>query len=86
MVLASCPMPNATIRRYYRIDRRKIYYLKFILEGYDGVAVMRTVDPQKGLVVLHISPGCEGEIDMIIRDLQDRVAIKIVEIAKKGAS
>ncbi|NVM22365.1 MAG: DUF4911 domain-containing protein [Desulfobacterales bacterium] len=79
-------MPNATIRRYYRIDRRKIYYLKFILEGYDGVAVMRTVDPQKGLVVLHISPGCEGEIDMIIRDLQDRVAIKIVEIAKKGAS
>lgn len=78
-------MPNATIKRYYRIDRRAIHYLKFILEGYDGVAVMKTLDPQEGLVVLHIGPGCEREVDMIIKDLQSHMAIEAVKSGVKEA-
>ncbi|UCD88347.1 MAG: DUF4911 domain-containing protein [Desulfobacterales bacterium] len=50
-------MVRNTVRRYYRIDRRQIHFLKFVLEGYDGVAVLRTIDPSEGLVVLHIGPG-----------------------------
>jgi len=72
-------IPNATIKRYYRIDRSEIHYLRFILEGYDGVAVMRTLDPQQGLVVLHIGLGCEGEVDMIIQDLQRDIRIEPIE-------
>jgi hypothetical protein len=69
-------MRNTAIKRYYRVDRHKIHYLKFILEGYDGVAVMRTLDAQKGLVVLHIGPGCEAEVDMIIEDLKRYMLIE----------
>ncbi|RLC10352.1 MAG: DUF4911 domain-containing protein [Deltaproteobacteria bacterium] len=87
MVIASQIMvvPEATIKRYYRIDRREIHYLKFILEGYDGVAAMKTIDPQEGLVALHIGPGCEEEVNMIIEDVGRRVQIETAEILKGDA-
>jgi hypothetical protein len=72
-------MLKTTLRRYYRIDRRQIHFLKFILEGYDGVAVLRTIDPERGLVVLHIGPGCQETVDMIIHDLQRDIRIEPVE-------
>lgn len=72
-------MPKTTIERYYRVDRRQIHFLKFILEGYDGIAVLRTMDPQEGLVVLHIGPGCQSIVDMIIQDLQRHIRIEPVE-------
>lgn len=78
-------VPEATIKRYYRIDRREIHYLKFILEGYDGVAAMKTLDPQEGLVALHIGPGCEEEVNMIIEDVGRRVQIETAEILKGDA-
>ena len=78
-------VPEATIKRYYRIDRREIHYLKFILEGYDGVAAMKTIDPQEGLVALHIGPGCEEEVNMIIEDVGRRVQIETAEILKGDA-
>jgi hypothetical protein len=69
-------MRNATVRRYYRIDRREIHFLKYILEGYDGIAAVTTVDPPAGLVVLHIGPGCHGVVDMIINDLEREMRIE----------
>ena len=71
-------MLKTTVRRYYRIDRREIHFLRFILEGYDGVAVLRTIDPERGLVVLHIGPGCQDTVDMIIHDLQKDIRIEPV--------
>ena len=56
-------------KRCYRVDRREIAYLKFILEAYDGLAVVSTLDPQAGIVVLHIAPGCEQDIEKIVADL-----------------
>ena len=67
---------EACLRRYFRIDRQQIHYLKFILEGYDGVAVMRTVDSQKGLVVIHVAPGCEFEVNGIINCLKRHIRIQ----------
>ncbi|MBN1840902.1 MAG: DUF4911 domain-containing protein [Deltaproteobacteria bacterium] len=77
-------MPTACTKRYYRIDRREVHYLKFILEGYAGVAVMRTLDSRRGLVVLHISPGCEREVDIIIDDLKKNMRIEVADIEGEG--
>jgi hypothetical protein len=65
-----------TIQKYYRIDRRAISFLKFIIESYDGIAVLRTVDPAAGIVALHISPGCEPVVDMILSDLKQEVMLE----------
>ena len=72
-------MPKTTVKRYYRVDRGQIHFLKFILEGYDGVAVLRTLDPQEGLVVLQIGPGCQSIVDMIVEDLGRHIRIEPVE-------
>lgn len=41
-----------TRKMYLRIDPGQIHFLKFVLEGYDGLAVLSTVDAGKGLVLL----------------------------------
>ena len=73
-------MPKFTLRKYYRVDRGQIHFLKFVLEGYDGVGVLRTIDPQRGLVVIQIGPGCQSIVDMIIHDLQRHIRIEPVEL------
>ena len=65
-----------TIKKYYQIDRREISFLKFILEAYDGLAVLTTVDSEKGIVVLNIAPGCEADVEMILQDLKKNVMIE----------
>ena len=72
--------PKTTSQRLYRIDRRQIHFLKFILEGYDGVAVVRTMDREQGLVRLYVGPGNEGVVDMIIDELRTQVKIELVEL------
>ena len=73
-------LPENTVTRLYRIDRRQIHFLKFVLEGYDGVAVLRTIDPKEGLVVLHVGPGSQGIVDMIIADLQESMRLEPVAL------
>jgi hypothetical protein len=65
-----------TLRKYYRVDRRQIAYLRFIFEAYDGIAVLRTIDAQRGIVVLHIAPGCEADVEFVLHDLKKHIMIE----------
>jgi hypothetical protein len=44
---------------YYKVDRRHISLLRFILEAYEGVATLTTVDAQAGIVKVLMAPGRE---------------------------
>jgi hypothetical protein len=39
---------------FFRIRPDKISFLRFLLEGYDGLAVLSTLDVQQGLVRLMV--------------------------------
>ena len=65
-----------TIKRYYRVDRREIAFLRFIFEAYDGLAVLETLDPEAGSIVFHIAPGCEGDVEIILQDLQKDIMME----------
>ncbi|KPJ78395.1 MAG: hypothetical protein AMJ54_04060 [Deltaproteobacteria bacterium SG8_13] len=65
-----------SIRRYYRIDRRQIAFLKFILEAYDGIATLSTIDSRRGVIALDIPPGCESDVDMVLEDLGRKMRIE----------
>jgi hypothetical protein len=69
-----------TAKRGYRVDRREIAYLKFILEAYDGLAVVSTLDSEAGLLVLHIAPGCESDVEMIMQDLRRDIMLEPFEL------
>lgn len=66
-----------TVRRQYRVDRREIMYLRATIESYDGMAVVRTIDPREAVVELLIAPGCQMAVEQLIKDLRCREKIKL---------
>lgn len=64
-----------TTIRWYRVDRREISFMKFILEAYDNMAVVSTVDRKRGVVQIRIAPGCEMLVDDIVTGLPATIAI-----------
>lgn len=49
-------MHNDSIQWQFEVDKKDIAYIVSIFEGYDHLAVVRTVDPSQGLIELMISP------------------------------
>ena len=66
-----------TIKQYFQVDRKEINYLRVIIESYDGMAVLRTVDPHRAIIELQISPGCISFISDLLDDLRAREGLSI---------
>jgi hypothetical protein len=66
-------------RQYFRVDRKKIYFLKFIFEAYDGIASITTIDPALGVVSLSVPPGCEPDVAIVINELKKDILIEPIE-------
>ena len=49
-------MHNDSIQWQIEVDKKDIAYIVSIFEGYDHLAVVRTIDPAQGLIELMISP------------------------------
>lgn len=66
-----------TIKRLFKVDRREINYLKITIESYDGMAVVKTMDPNASIIELQISPGCEKLIFDLLDSLENVESISI---------
>ena len=53
-------------------------YLKFILEAYEGMNVMSTVDNVAGIIRIAIMEGFESDMDGLLADLGQQVAMEVV--------
>jgi hypothetical protein len=73
-------VPGETVKRYYRVDRRNIAFLRFIFEAYDGLAIIETLNPESGVIVFYIAPGCETDVDMILTDLKADIMMEATHI------
>lgn len=62
-----------TIQKYFKVDKKNIAFLKFVLEAYDGMAVIRTLDPREGVIELMIAPDFEKDVEEILDSLRDEV-------------
>lgn len=40
------------------------------------MAVLRTVDPEMGIVALHISPGCENEVETLLGEMKKEIMLE----------
>ena len=54
-------------------------YLKFILEAYEGMNVMSTVDNAAGIIRIMIMPGFEDDMDGLLAELGRQVAMEPAE-------
>jgi len=66
-----------TIRHIVRVDRREINYLSVIIASYDGMALVKTIDPHEALIELQISPGCENFVFELLDYLVEDEAISL---------
>lgn len=67
------------ICRYFKVARRDMVYLKFILEAYEGMNVMSTVDNGAGIIRIAIMPGFEADMDALLAELGRMVTMEPVE-------
>jgi len=65
------PCPLATLP--LRIDPRRIAFLKCILEGYDGMALMSTVNAKDGDILIRYPPFFHDDLLAIIDDVALRL-------------
>jgi hypothetical protein len=71
--------------RTYRVDTSQISFLKFILEAYDGMAQMTTLDPGLGVVEIYVSSGCLKDFEMLIVDLKKQMLIEAIEYSEENS-
>jgi hypothetical protein len=68
-----------TRSKYLRLRREDIAYFKFIIESYEGLAVVRTKDSSEAIVELMIAPGCEKDVDEVLEGLGQEIRIEDVK-------
>jgi hypothetical protein len=67
-----------TQSRYLRLRRKDIAYFKFIIESYEGMAVVRTKDPYEAIVELMVAPGWEKDVDEVLEGLRREIPIDLL--------
>ena len=65
-----------TQSRYFRLHRKDIAYFKFIIESHEGMAVLRTKDPQEAIVELMVAPGWEKDAEEVLDALRKEIRIE----------
>ena len=53
-------------KRYFRLPARHIAHFQFLVEGYDGIATVTTVDSKAAVLMLCIPDGLEAEVDRVL--------------------
>lgn len=66
------------IFRYFKVRHRDMVYLKFILEAYEGMNVMSTVDNVAGIIRIAIMEGFETDMDGLLAELGQQVSMEAV--------
>lgn len=61
--------------RWLSMPREHIVDLLWVLEGHDGLAVVRVLDKMRGLVELLVAPDLAAELDVVLHDLALRFPI-----------
>ena len=69
--MSDLPLHDSMLFRdlYIRIDPKSIAFLKFIIEGYDGLALLTTIDRRDGLVKLLVPTSRHDELWKLLAEL-----------------
>lgn len=62
----SNPLIPKAVVRYFKVDRRDLVHLKFILEAYEGMSTLSTVEPKGVIVRLAIPWGFTEDVQSVI--------------------
>jgi hypothetical protein len=63
-------MPDSLALLRARVTPSRIAFVKFILEAYDGLAMLSTIDRHQGEVAFRYHPAGRAELLALLNDLQ----------------
>ena len=66
-------------KKYVRVDKRQIGFMKFIFEAYDGIANLTTIDAALGIISINIPDGCDEVVDNLLKTLGRDILIESLE-------
>lgn len=66
-------------KRFYRMPPCSIAHFQFLIEGYDGIATVTTVDSNIAVVMLCIPEGLEEYADLVLDAISQEGSIPFVE-------
>jgi hypothetical protein len=56
-----------------QINPERIYFVKFILEGYDGLAQLSTIDPHQGIVRISYPDEVHEDVELLLQALEPAI-------------
>lgn len=76
--------PFIPLRRYFRLDRRHLAYLTFIVESYEGLATVTTLEPRETLVSITTLPSRAAELNELLAALGEEIPMTETAYAAEG--
>jgi hypothetical protein len=70
---------------FLRLAPTDIAFLKFVIESYEGVAVVRTLDRQAAVIVVLASADFRDVVRAILNDLRGRIDFEEIETPPEAA-
>ncbi len=64
--------------RYFKVDRSQHAYLTFIVESYEGICTVSTVDNANGIIRVLPSEGQQQDLEGLIHALQEEIGMEKV--------
>ncbi|NLW25553.1 MAG: DUF4911 domain-containing protein [Clostridia bacterium] len=58
-----------------QVKPQDIAFINKIFEGYDGLGTVTTINAQKGLIVVHVTPETKKEVMEILRNFPKEIHI-----------
>ena len=61
------------IEIYLRIQRQDIALLKFVIESYEGIGIVRTIDRKRATVVVLAMPDLREQVRAVLESLREHM-------------
>jgi len=66
-------MSTELIEIYLRIQREDVALMKFVLESYEGIAIVRTIDRKRATVVVLAMPDLIEHVRAVLESLREHM-------------
>jgi len=67
------------VLRFFQLPKDKIVEFIFLLEGYDGMGIVRTLDRDRGIIEVLIAPGDEKNFNLFLESVKTDLEVKEIE-------
>ena len=76
---ALSPPPTDSVPVRVKINSRDIVYMHAVIEAYDHLAVVRTIDKRNGILELLASPSFLDDLYAVLKGLGEEIPLEILE-------